>query len=105
MTLTPKNLSQLAQVIKLEINNAFKERLDWKTLRKAIRLEMDEALEDKLTEKLGRYPTKDEFYEANDKLMKELESMREEITLVPARNEVDELKGKISFLENKFAIV
>ncbi|MFC1790822.1 hypothetical protein ACFLZP_05080 [Patescibacteria group bacterium] len=39
---------------------------------------LDKKLEDKLEEKLAHLPNKEEFYESQEKLMKELQGHREE---------------------------
>lgn len=76
---------------------------DFASFKKLIRLEIDDALEkkleEKLEEKLGRYPTKDEFYASMDKLMKELEAIREEQTLTPSHSDLADLEERVISLE------
>lgn len=78
---------------------------DFQAIKKLVRLEIDEALEikleKKLEEKLGRYPTKDEFYAAMDKLMKELSTIREELALTPSFTQVADLEEKVEALEKQ----
>jgi hypothetical protein len=38
------------------------------------------ATKEELDERLGHLPTKDEFYQENDKLMKELKDLRDEVS-------------------------
>lgn len=99
------NLNGLKTLIREEINKTVDQRLDWNAFKKLIRLEIDEALEEKLEEKLKYLPTKDEFYKTMDKLMKELETMRQELTATPSHAEFAELEEKVDALGQKFAAV
>lgn len=76
---------------------------DFTRIKNLVRLEIDDALEqkleEKLEEKLGRYPTKDEFYTAMDKLMKELETIRQELTLTPSHSDLADLEERVVLLE------
>lgn len=76
-------------------------------LIKLIRVEVDEALDRALEEKLRKHlqhlPSKDEFYRSMDKIMKELETMRQEFAATPSRTEFTELEEKVDALGQKFA--
>lgn len=78
-------------------------KVDLQAIKKLVRLEVDDALEQKLEqkleEKLGRYPTKDEFYTSMDKLMKELETIRQELTLTPSHSDLADLEERVVSLE------
>jgi hypothetical protein len=74
-------------------------KLDLNAIKKIVRLEVDDALEQKLEEKLGKYPTKDEFYISMDKLMKELETIRQELILTPSHSDFADLEERIIPLE------
>lgn len=81
------------------IDQHLDQRLDWNVFKKLIRLEVDEALEEKLAEKLKYLPTKDEFYKTMDKIMKEIETMRQELTLTPSHADLATLEQRIEPLE------
>lgn len=81
------------------IDQRLDQRLDWNVFKKLIRLEVDEALEEKLAEKLKYLPTKDEFYKTMDKIMKEIEAMRQELTLTPSHTDLATLEERIEPLE------
>lgn len=54
---------------------------DLKAIKNLIEVTIDEKVEDGTlvsNEKLNHLPTKEEFYDQNDKLMKELKAIREE---------------------------
>lgn len=54
-------------------------------MRITITEEMEVMLEKKLEEKLGRYPTKDEFYEETLKVLKKLDDIEEQMTMLSGR--------------------
>jgi len=64
------------------------------SLESVIHLKLDEKLESKLEEKLGKYPTKQEFYKQTDKLMKEMKDLRDEVTVSThqTKRNTDEIK-------------
>jgi gamma-glutamyl phosphate reductase len=43
---------------------------------------LDEKLDEKFKDKLGNLPTKDEFYEQTDKILKELKDIREKVSVL-----------------------
>lgn len=55
---------------------------DLRAIRDLIDVELDETLDEKLGEKLSHLPTKDEFYEKMDEVMRELQAMREEVSVL-----------------------
>lgn len=69
MTLTPNDLTALADLIKVTI---------------------DESLDEKLDEKLSHLPNKDVFYEQTDKILKRLDDLEEEKDLLSNRVSVHE---------------
>lgn len=78
---------------------------DLQAIKKLVRLEIDDALEQKLEEKLGKYPTKNEFYASMDKLMKELSTIREELALTPSFTRFADLEERVETLEKQIAAV
>lgn len=65
--------------------------------------ELDVKLDEKLDEKLGHLPSKEEFYNQTDKLMKELKNMREEHTMLSGRV-YDNHEPRIKKVEKKLQI-
>jgi len=65
--------------------------------------ELDLKLEEKFNEKLGLLPTKKEFFEQTDKLMKELRDMREEHMMLSHRVYEDH-EPRIKDVEKKLNI-
>jgi hypothetical protein len=51
----------------------------------SLEIKLEEKLEEKFKDKLGGLPSKEEFYEQTDKLMKELKDSREEHTMLRGR--------------------
>ncbi|MDP1710177.1 MAG: hypothetical protein Q8L28_01010 [bacterium] len=68
MSLTNNDLKLIKEVMKITIDE-----------------ELDVKLEEKFNEKLRLLPTKKEFFEQTDKLMKELRDMREEHMMLSHR--------------------
>ena len=68
MSLTTNDIKLIKDVMKITIDE-----------------ELDTKLDEKLDEKLGLLPTKEEFFNKTDKLMKELKDMREEHTMLSHR--------------------
>jgi len=65
MSLTTTDLKLIKDVMKITIDE-----------------ELDVKLEEKLDEKLRNLPSKEEFFDQTDKLMKELKDLREEDTIL-----------------------
>ncbi len=51
-------------------------------LEEVLEYKLDEKLDEKFKDKFGNLPTKKEFYEQTDKIMKELKDIREEVTVL-----------------------
>jgi hypothetical protein len=51
--------------------------------------ELDVKLEEKLEDKIKYLPTKDEFFDREDKIMAELKTVREEITILKVGYPID----------------
>lgn len=93
MSLTKSDFATIKKLVRLETDgslNDFEIKFEQK---------LEEKLEHKLEEKLGRYPTKDEFYIAMDKLMKELETIRQELSLTPSHSDLADLEERVFSLE------
>ncbi len=58
---------------------------------------------DELEDKIKHIPTTEQFYSSMDKLMKELETIRQEITLTPSHSDLADLQEKIEILEKQIA--
>lgn len=54
-----------------------------------------------LEEKVASLPTKDEFYTKMDELMKELSTIREELTLTPSFTSFADLEERVEVLEKQ----
>lgn len=59
------------------MNNYNEDRL-LKKIKTLVEDVVDTKIDEKLNDKIGRLPTKTEFYEETDKIMKELKITREE---------------------------
>lgn len=59
---------------------------------------LEEKLEQKFNEKLGNFPTKDEFYKMMDKLIGELETIRNEQIIITHHHE--EFRTRVKALED-----
>ena len=59
---------------------------DLKAIQNLIKITLDEVLEakldEKLDEKLAHFPTKEEYFDREDKMMGELKTIREEVTFM-----------------------
>jgi len=55
---------------------------DIKLIQDVMRITIDEELDIKLDEKLGKYPTKDEYYKREDQMMGELKAIREDLAVL-----------------------
>lgn len=88
MALTKKNPNQLAKnfVTKIEFNTRI-DKLEWKI--------------DELEAKITHLPTKNDFYEAMDKLMGELQTIREEQALTPSHSDLTDLEERIEIIEKQ----
>jgi hypothetical protein len=88
MSLTTNDLKLVKDVMKITIDE-----------------ELDVKLEEKLDEKLKYLPTKEEFYEREDKIMAELKDVREEITVLSDLNrKVNDHEERIEKVEKKLNI-
>lgn len=58
-----------------------------------------------LEDRIKFLPTKDEFYVRMDKLMKELETIREELTLTPSFTRFADLEERVEALEKQIVAV
>lgn len=56
---------------------------------------------DELEEKILHIPNKEEFYSSMDKLMKELETIRQEVSLTPSHSDLADLKERVGILEKQ----
>lgn len=86
MSLTTNDIKLIKDVVKITIDE-----------------ELDVKLDEKLDEKLGSLPTKKEFFEQTDKLMKELKNMREEHTMLSHRV-YEKHEPRISKIEKKLNV-
>lgn len=76
---------------------------DLSLIKNVMKVTIDEELDVKLDEKLGFLPTKEEFYDQTDKLMKELKDMREEHTMLSS-HVYDNHEPRIKKIEKKLQI-
>lgn len=65
--------------------------------------ELDIKLEEKLNEKIGKLPTKDEFFEKMDEIVGELKTIREEQPLQSHR--LSDHEDRIVEIEEKLQII
>lgn len=62
--------------------------------------EINKLIDKKFDEKLKYLPTKDEFFGAMDKLMKELKAMREEVTVVTGyKDQIEDHETRLGKVE------
>jgi hypothetical protein len=88
MSLTIKDLKLIKEVVKVTVDE-----------------ELDVKLDEKFEEKLSYLPTKEEFYEREDKIMAELKSVREEIAVISNVNrKVNDHKQRIGKIEKKLGL-
>jgi len=80
---------------------------DLKLIKDVMKITIDEELavklDEKLDEKLKYLPTREEFFDQTDKLMKELKDMREEHTVLSGRV-YDNHEPRIDKIEKKLNI-
>lgn len=88
MALTKKNPNKLAKnfVTKIEFDT---------------RIDKLEGKIDDLEAKITHLPTKNEFYEAMDKIMGELQTIREEQALTPSHSDLADLEERIEIIEKQ----
>jgi polyhydroxyalkanoate synthesis regulator phasin len=89
MALTKKDIDLLSRYFATKTE--FNSRLD--------------ELEKKLKAEIKFLPTKDDFYIQMDKLMKELSTIREELTLTPSFTQFADLEERVEALEKQIAAV
>lgn len=82
---------------------------DLKLIKDVMKVTIDEELhvklDEKFEEKLKYLPTKDEFFDREDKLMGELKNIREEITMLSDINrKVNDNEERIEKVEKKVNI-
>lgn len=75
--------------------NLISVKIDYDELKFLIRAEVKEAMD----EYIGLLPTRDEFYTMMDKVMKELQSIREEQIFM--RHDLKRVKAKVRKIEKK----
>ncbi|OGM74165.1 hypothetical protein A2382_01985 [Candidatus Woesebacteria bacterium RIFOXYB1_FULL_38_16] len=63
MSLTTKDLEAIREIVEITVD-----------------VKLEEKLEEKFEEKLKYLPNKEEFYASQDKLMKEIRDLRDEVT-------------------------
>lgn len=56
---------------------------------------------DELQKEVTRLPVKDEFYKSIDRIMKELETIREEQILTPSHSDLASLEERVEILEKQ----
>lgn len=66
---------------------------------------IETLIDRKLDEKIAFLPTKDEFYVRMDKIMKELETIREELALTPSFTRFADLEERVEALEKQIFAV
>ena len=64
------------------------------------KVEFEEKINE-LEERISRLPTKDEFYKSMDRIMKELETIREEQILTPSHSDLANLEERVEILEKQ----
>lgn len=75
---------------------------DLKRIELLFEIKLDEKLEEKLNDKLGLYPTRNEFFKSMDKIMGELETIRnEQILIAHSQGDYDERLEKLESIHPK----
>ncbi len=75
---------------------------DLKNLKELIEITFDEKFDQKIGEKLKYLPTKEEFYASEDKVLKELQTVREEMQILNGLHQkVNDHETRIEKVENK----
>lgn len=78
---------------------------DLKLIKDVIKVTIDEELDIKFEEKIKYLPTKEEFFDREDKIMTELKAVREEITTLSDLNrKVNDHEERIEKVEHKLGI-
>ena len=78
---------------------------DLKLIKNVMKVTIDEELDEKLEEKVKYLPTREEFFDREDKIMNELKTVREEITILSDLNrKVNDNEERIEKVEKKLAI-
>ena len=75
----------------------------YKALQEIIKLAVSEGIDGQLTERLKYLPSKAEFYESIDQIMKELKDMREEFAVLTGKV-YDDHEDRITTLEKDFKL-
>lgn len=75
----------------------------YRVLQEIIKLAVDEGIDKRLTERLEHMPSKSEFYESMDKIMAELKTIREELTIVTGKV-YDDHEDRVTALEKNFKL-
>lgn len=107
MKSTAKNHDQ----IELLINKKFNQKIKFLATKDDLKIFASkddlkfaiENLKEELEEKLKHLPTKDEFYASMDRLMKELETIRQEVALTPSHSDLTDLEERVEILEKQVA--
>ena len=76
---------------------------DLEAIRELIKITIDEELEEKLNEKLKYFPTKEDFFSKVDKIMGELQAIRESQTILTGKV-YDDHEPRIVKIEKKLQI-
>jgi cell fate (sporulation/competence/biofilm development) regulator YmcA (YheA/YmcA/DUF963 family) len=88
MALTKQNLNLSTKIFVTKID--FDTRID----------RLEEKIDD-LETRINHLPTKNEFYEAMDKIMGELQTIRDEQALTPSHSDLADLEEKIEVIEKQ----
>lgn len=75
---------------------------DLNAIRDLIGITIDEDMEEKLDEKLSKFPTKEEFFNRMDEVMRELKIIKEETTVLS--HQVSNHDDRITKVEHKLSI-
>jgi len=75
----------------------------YKALQEIIKLAVSEGIDGQLIERLKYLPSKAEFYESIDQIMKELKDMREEFAVLTGKV-YDDHEDRITTLEKNFKL-
>lgn len=98
MALTAKDLDRIGKLIDKKLDEKIRflpTKDEFKDLEDRIKFLPTRKEFKDLEEKVGFLPTKDEFYVRMDKLMKELETIREELTLTPSFTRFADLEERV----------
>ncbi|GEM_PF-1347816 len=93
MTLTKNDFEKFEELVETVLDRKLEERLG---------LESGQTLDQKLDEKLKYLPTKEEFYNEEDKLMKKLKDVEEQMEILNGlHGKVNQHETRIEKLEEK----